>query len=172
MDSTCRYNYHPECEAAVNRQINLKLTNSYVYLSVAYFFDRHDQALPGFSQFFKKLSDKYRDYAFSVMKMQNQRGGRLVLKPIAMPDKNDWENGLVAMNHAFALETAMNQSTLDLHIIAQRCNDHHLCEFIESNFFDQQLTLLKELKDHISLLSLVGTGLSEYLYYKEMCSRC
>jgi len=32
--SQCRHNYHSETEAAVNKQINLELYASYVYLSM------------------------------------------------------------------------------------------------------------------------------------------
>lgn len=45
--SRVRQNYHAESEAGVNKQINLELTASYVYLSMAFYFDRDDVALPG-----------------------------------------------------------------------------------------------------------------------------
>ena len=32
--SLCRQNYHEECEAGINKQINLELYASYVYLSM------------------------------------------------------------------------------------------------------------------------------------------
>jgi len=34
MMSAIRQNYHPECEAAINKQINLELYASYVYQSM------------------------------------------------------------------------------------------------------------------------------------------
>lgn len=34
MASTIRHNFHEECEAAVNKQINQELYNSYVYMSM------------------------------------------------------------------------------------------------------------------------------------------
>jgi len=34
MSSAVRQNYHQDCEAAVNRQINMELYASYVYLSM------------------------------------------------------------------------------------------------------------------------------------------
>lgn len=34
MSSQVRQNFHQDCEAAVNRQINLELYASYVYLSM------------------------------------------------------------------------------------------------------------------------------------------
>lgn len=38
MDSQVRQNFHADCEAAVNRMINLELHASYVYLSMVSFF--------------------------------------------------------------------------------------------------------------------------------------
>ena len=39
--SQVRQNYHQDLEAAINRQINLELYASYVYLSMSYYFDRY-----------------------------------------------------------------------------------------------------------------------------------
>ena len=38
--SYARLDYHPECEAAVNEQINIEYTISYVYHSLYAYFDR------------------------------------------------------------------------------------------------------------------------------------
>lgn len=44
--------------------------------------DRDDVALANFSEYFKKASDEEREHAEKLMKFQNQRGGRIVLKAI------------------------------------------------------------------------------------------
>ena len=84
----CRQNYSSDSEAEVNKQINLELYASYVYLSMvrktliwkaskfvqftncpllqAYHFDRDDVALPGFFKYFKKASDEERQHAEKV----------------------------------------------------------------------------------------------------------
>jgi len=49
-----RVNYHEDCEGLVNRQINMELYASYVYLALAYHFDRYDVALKGHTKYFKK----------------------------------------------------------------------------------------------------------------------
>lgn len=48
----------------------------------SYYFDRDDVALPGFRKYFKKSSDEERGHAEKLMKYQNMRGGRIVLKAI------------------------------------------------------------------------------------------
>ncbi|MRA75978.1 hypothetical protein GH890_31585, partial [Bacillus thuringiensis] len=51
-----RQNYHAECEAGVNKQINLELYASYVYQSMAWYFNRDDVALPGIHRYLKRKS--------------------------------------------------------------------------------------------------------------------
>lgn len=72
--SQVRQNFHEETEAALNAQINMELTASYVYQALAYHYDRDDVALPGFSSFFKHNSDEEREHAEKFMKYLNKRG--------------------------------------------------------------------------------------------------
>uniref|UniRef100_A0A0B6Z1Q9 Ferritin n=1 Tax=Arion vulgaris TaxID=1028688 RepID=A0A0B6Z1Q9_9EUPU len=121
--SMCRQNYSEECEAGVNRQINLELYASYVYYSMAFHFNRDDVALPGFYQYFKKMSAEEREHAEKLMKYQNLRGGRIALQDIKKPEIDVWGSGLEAMMAALKLEKHVNQSLLDLHTIAENKND-------------------------------------------------
>merc|ERR1712141_856773 len=113
-----RQNYHTESESGVNKQINLELYASYVYHSMAFYFDRDDVALKGFHKFFKKQSEEEREHAEKLMKYQNKRGGRIVLQNIQKPDRDEWGTGLEAMQAALQLEKNVNQALLDLHKVA------------------------------------------------------
>lgn len=44
--------------------------------------DRDDVALDNFASYFRKASEEEREHAEKLMKYQNQRGGRIVLKAI------------------------------------------------------------------------------------------
>jgi len=162
-----RQNYHAESEAGVNKQINLELYASYVYHSMAFYFDRDDVALPGFHKYFKKASDEEREHAEKLMKFQNQRGGRIVLQPIQKPERDEWVSGLEAMKAALALEKNVNQALLDLHKLADSHGDAQMCDFIEANYLTEQVEAIKEISDHVTNLKRVGPGLGEYLYAKE-----
>jgi len=161
-----RQNYHEECEAGVNKQINLELYASYVYQSMAWYFDRDDVALPGFHKYFKKSSDEEREHAEKLMKFQNQRGGRIVLQDVKKPERDEWGSGLEAMQAALALEKHVNQALLDLHKLSDSNGDAQFCDFIEANFLTEQVEAIKEISDHITNLKRVGTGLGEYMYDK------
>ncbi|XP_053747700.1 ferritin heavy chain-like [Panthera pardus] len=167
--SQVRQNYHPQCEAAINSQINLELYASYVYLSMAFYFDRADVALENFSKFFLRQSHEESQHAEKLMQLQNQRGGRIRLRDIVKPDRDNWENGLNAMECAFHLEKSLNQSLLDLHQLATDKNDAHLCSFLETNYLHEQVKVIKELGGYITSLRKIETledGLAEYLFDK------
>jgi ferritin heavy chain len=93
MSSKIRQNYHDETEAAINKQINMEMYASYVYQSMAFYFERDDVALNGFSKFFKHNSDEEREHAEKLMNYQNKRGGRVLLSDIKKPDKDEWGTG-------------------------------------------------------------------------------
>jgi len=61
---------------------NLQCIFYVLSLLQAYYFDRDDVALKGFSNIFKKSSDEEREHAEKFMKYQSMRGGRIVLQPI------------------------------------------------------------------------------------------
>ncbi|XP_029289306.1 ferritin, heavy subunit-like isoform X3 [Cottoperca gobio] len=169
MTSQIRQNFHQDCEAAINRQINLELYASYVYLSMAYYFDRDDKSLPNFVKFFHAQSKEERQHAEKLMSLQNQRGGRIFLQNIRKPDRDEWGGGLEALDSCLQLEKSVNQSLLDLQKMAAEHNDPHLCDFIETHFLDEQVKSIKQLADWISNLRLMGapqSGMAEYLFDK------
>jgi len=168
--SQVRQNFHQEAEAGVNKQINLELYASYVYQQMAYHFDRDDVALPGFHKYFKKMSEEEREHAQKFMEFQNKRGGRIFLQDIIKPSKQEWNNGLEAMEAALELEKTVNQSLLDLHAVATRHVDPQFCDFLETHFLTEQVDSMKEIADYITNLRRVGQGLGEYMFDKESLS--
>merc|ERR1711916_301011 len=75
-ESFARKMYASECEAAVNRQINIEYSISYLYHSMYAFFDRDNVGLPGFAQYFKEESEEERGHAEKLLEYQNKRGGK------------------------------------------------------------------------------------------------
>ncbi|KAK4322535.1 hypothetical protein Pmani_006715 [Petrolisthes manimaculis] len=168
MASQVRINYHEDCEASINKQINMELYASYVYISMSYYFDRDDVSLPGMVKFFKESSDEERGHAQILMKYQNKRGGRIVLQAIAAPSLQEWGNSHDALQAALDLERKVNQSLLDLHATAGRNNDPHLSEMLEDEILKEQVDSIKKIGDMITRLKRAGTsGLGEYMFNKE-----
>merc|ERR1711872_422989 len=99
MCSKIRQNYHEECEALINKQINMEFYASYVYLSM--------------SSFFNRSSDEEREHGMKLMEYQTKRGGKVVFQDIAKPSSSEWGSPLQAMEAALELEKTVNQSLLD-----------------------------------------------------------
>ncbi|EFP01472.1 hypothetical protein GCK72_002203 [Caenorhabditis remanei] len=165
--SLARQNYHSEVEAAVNKQINIELYASYVYLSMSFYFDRDDVALPNIAKFFKAQSDEEREHATELMRVQNLRGGRVVLQDIQKPEKDEWGTALKAFEAALALEKFNNESLLKLHSTADGHNDAHLTDFIEEKYLDEQVKSINEFARIVANLKRVGPGVGEYVFDKE-----
>ena len=169
--SLARQNFHAETELALNKQISMELYASYVYQSMAYFFDRDDVALPGFYKFFKHQSDEEREHAEKLMKYINKRGGRVALQDVKRPTNDDWGRGINALESALELEKRVNQSLLDLHALATTHNDPQLCDFIEGEYLKEQVDSIKQISEMITRLKRAGTeGLGEYLFDKDLQS--
>ncbi|XP_076676282.1 soma ferritin-like [Andrena cerasifolii] len=165
--SLVRQNFHEECELALNKQINLELYASYVYLSMAYYFDRSDVALPGLQKYFKESSDEEREHAMKFMTYQNKRGGSINLTAIESPAKNDWLSAKDAMVEALDLEKKVNTSLLEMHALATTHCDPNFLDFLETEYLQEQVDSIKELADHVTNLQRVGEGLGVYVFDKE-----
>ena len=162
-------NYHPDCEAGINGQINLQIYASYVYLSMALYFDRDDVALKRFSHFFLRCSHTHKAQVEGLMHLQNRYGGRFCLRDLSKPDRANWESGLQAMQCALHLEKTVNQSLLDLHQLATAKNDPHLGHFLKTRHLHQQAEAIEALGGHVSNLQKMGApqvGMAEYLFDK------
>uniref|UniRef100_A0A2K5PWV9 Ferritin n=1 Tax=Cebus imitator TaxID=2715852 RepID=A0A2K5PWV9_CEBIM len=114
--SQVRQNYHQDSEAAINRQINLELYASYVYLSISYYFDRDDVALKNFAKYFLHQSHEEREHAQKLMKLVH-----------------------------YIWKKNMHQALLKLHKLTTDKNDPHLCDFIETHYLNEQVKSIKEL---------------------------
>jgi len=166
MTSRLRQNFHEDCEAAINRQINMELYASYTYLSMGFFFDRDDIAFKNVKKYFLKASDEEKEHASKLMEYQNMRGGRILLSSIDKPACDEWGSILTAFEAALDLEKKVNASLLSIHKIASDHNDPQMCDFLETHYLEEQVKAIKELSDHITNLKRNDTGLGEYLFDK------
>lgn len=57
---------------------------------------------------------------------------------------------------------------MEVHSIASSHNDVNMCDFIETEFLQEQVESIKEIADHVTNLQRVGEGLGVYLYDQKM----
>jgi ferritin heavy chain len=138
--------------------------------------------------YFKHSSDEEREHAMKLLKYLNKRGGRIVLQDIKNPDTPFEFSAAEAMEKALELEKIVNevrkwifdsikinkihfQSLLEVHGIATNHNDANLCDFLESEFLQEQVDAIKEIADHVTNLKRVGDGLGVYLFDKQFSEK-
>lgn len=153
----------------INMQINRELFAHYTYLSMAMHFDRDDIDLPGFYKFFKESAEEEMEHAQRLMKYQNMRGGRVKLQQVMTPCKDEWGDGLQAMQDALKLEKEEYKSLLRLHEAAHGSDDPQLQDFLEAEFLGEQVKSIKQLSNHINILKRLNEtnyNLGEYQFDK------
>jgi len=161
-ESFARKMYASECEAAVNRQINIEYSISYLYHSMYAFFDRDNVGLPGFAEYFKSESEEEREHAEKLIEYQNKRGGKVVLgalmSPITEFDHEKKGEALYAMELALSLEKLNYEKLVDVHRVADEAGDPSLTDFIEGEYLEEQVEAIKKVATFVSQLRRIGKG--------------
>merc|ERR1711964_711606 len=166
--SKVKQNYHPDSEALINKQINMELYASYVYLSMSAYFARDDVALHGFSKRFRAASHEERDHAEALIDYQNMRGGRVVFQEIAKPTCDEWGTALEAIEASLELEKTVNESLLNMHKMAGSQSDAQLTDYIEGTYLKEQVEAIKEIGDLVTKMKRAGDGLGLHVIDKEL----
>ncbi|KAK9837843.1 hypothetical protein WJX74_006103 [Apatococcus lobatus] len=160
-DNFARVDYHRECEYAVNEQINIEYNLSYVYHSMASYFNRDNVGLPGLTQYFRDESLSERGHAQMLMDFQASRGGRVKLAHLTAP-QSDYSNAdkgdaLNAMELALSLEKLNFNKLRQLHDVADKHEDAQMADFVE-DMLAEQVNDVKQAADYVAQLRRVGPG--------------
>jgi len=164
----CRQNFAAQSELLLNQQVQMELAASHSYLSMGAYFDRADVALPGFKAWAMKQSKEESEHAEKFIKYVNLRGGQYVPSPIPQPVVYEWSSALEAMQHALKMEMAVNRALLKLHQTASDLADPQLCDFLETNYLEEQVESINQIAQIARKLTRAGPGLGEYSVDKEM----
>lgn len=163
-----RQNFAETPENLLNLQVQMELSASHAYSTMAAYFDRADVALPGFREWAKKQSEEEREHAEKFIEYLNLRGGDYVPMAIAKPEKTSWSSALEAMEHALTMEMQVNKALLRLHKAADEAGDPQMCDFLESNYLTEQVESINHIAKVVRKLIRAGPGLGEYTVDREM----
>lgn len=160
--SLARSDYAEKLEAAVNEQINIEYNMSYIYHSLASYYDRDNVALLGFAAHYREQSEDERKHAQLLIEHQNRRGGRVKLQTILGPEAEFGHDtkgeALFGAEIALSLEKLNFQKLRDLHAVASEAGDSEFCHFIEDYLLDSQAREVKEAANMVTDLRRVGKG--------------
>jgi ferritin len=106
---------------ATNEQINKELYSSYLYLSMAAYFESKN--LPGFAKWMRVQADEEIKHGMKFYQHLVDRGGRVLLKGIAAPE-TDWKSNLDVFKEAQSHEAAVTASINNLYELALKEKDY------------------------------------------------
>jgi ferritin len=113
---------------ALNQQLNAELFSSYLYLSMAAYFESIN--LKGFANWMRVQTQEELVHAMKFYDFIIERGGKAVLAPIEGPP-TEWESPLAVFEHAYEHEqkvTGLINNLVDLSIAEQ---DHATNNFLQ-----------------------------------------
>jgi ferritin len=147
-----------EIEGALNDQINAEIYSSYLYLSMASYFE--SLSLPGFSNWFKIQAQEELTHAMKFFDFISERGGRVQLKPIEGPP-TEWESPLSAFEAAYKHEVHVTDRINKLVDLSIKLSDHAantLLQWFVSEQVEEEATA-DEIVQHLKLVKGEGQGL-------------
>ena len=118
----------PNVEEALNRQVNAELFSSYLYLSMAAYFD--SQNLPGMANWMRIQAQEELIHALKIFDFIGERDGRVLLTQIDSP-KTEWTSPLNAFQDALEHERKVTGLINDLVDLSLAEKDHAANTFLQ-----------------------------------------
>ncbi|XP_036282470.1 ferritin light chain-like [Pipistrellus kuhlii] len=103
-----------------------------------------DVALEGVGHFLWELVEKKREGAEHLLKLQNQRPGRILFQDVLRPPRMSGQTQ-DAREAALALARSLNQALLELRAPGSTRADAQLCDFRENHFLGEEVKLIKKM---------------------------
>jgi ferritin len=139
-------------EAAINDQISKEFFASYLYLSMAAYFEV--QSLPGFAKWMRVQADEERGHAMRLFDYLIDAGGRVRLQ--AMPEPTaEFKGALHVMQESLEHEQKVTASIRKLYELADKEKDYATQMHLQW-FITEQLEEEKQVTDIIARLKLAG----------------
>jgi ferritin len=106
---------------AINKQINAELYSSYLYLSMAAYFE--DLNLPGFANWMRVQTQEENFHAMKFFDYLSERGGRIILDSIVAPP-TEWTSPLDVFEYTYKHEQLVTSLINDLVDLSIEIKDH------------------------------------------------
>jgi ferritin len=138
-------------EQAINEQINKELYSSYLYLSMAAYFENKN--LPGFAKWMYVQADEERGHGMKFFEHLVDRGGKVELKPIAGP-ATEWKLSLDVFKQVQEHEAFITASINALYELAGKEKDYPTQVLLQW-FITEQVEEEKNAADIVQQLELI-----------------
>lgn len=157
-----------ELEKALNEQINAELWSAYLYLAMGMNFET--AGLPGVANWFKVQFKEEQAHAEIFMNYINQRGGRVVLAPIAEVP-TEWPSALEAFKATLEHERKVTAMINNLYAMAETEHDYATRDKLNW-FVAEQVEEEETAQNYIDKFNLIGNdGMGIYMLDQELGAR-
>jgi ferritin len=136
---------------AMNEQINKELFSSYLYLSMAAYFE--DKNLTGFAHWMRLQADEEHEHAMKFYNFILDAGGRVYLKAIDAPE-TEWSSNLEVATQVAAHEGKVTASINDLYELALKEKDY-AAQVMLQWFISEQVEEEKNAAELVAKLRLI-----------------
>ena len=136
---------------AINEQINKEFYSSYLYLSMAAYFE--DKNLMGFGHWMRLQADEERGHAMKFYNYILDRGGHVKLKAIDAPE-TEWKSNLVVAEQVAEHEANVTASIHALYELAQKEKDY-AAQVLLQWFITEQVEEEKNAAELVAKLRLI-----------------
>ncbi len=136
---------------AINEQINKELFSSYLYLSMAAYFE--DRNLPGFAHWMRVQEAEEREHAMKFYDFILECGGKVTLKAIDAP-KTEWSSTMEVVEEVAAHEAKVTASIYALYELALAEKDYP-AQIMLQWFITEQVEEEKNVAEIIASLKMI-----------------
>ena len=147
-------------EKALNDQINAEIFSSYLYLSMAAYFE--SQNWMGFAAWMKIQSQEEYGHAMKFFKYVNDVAGKVTLDAIEKP-KNDWKSPIAAFEEAQKHELYITDRINKLVALANQEKDYAAGLFL-NYFVTEQVEEVAAVNQIIHKFKLIGDNKSSLFF--------
>ena len=151
---------NPQIQDAFNKQLNAEYFSSYLYLSMAAYFEA--QSLSGMAQWMRIQAQEEEMHAMKFFDFINERDGRVTLTAIEAP-KTEWKSPLEAFQDAYEHEQKITGMINELSNLSASLKDHAAHNFLEW-FVAEQVEEENSVRTIVDQLKLVGDhGVGQFI---------
>jgi ferritin len=136
---------------AINEQINKELFSSYLYLSMAAYFEAKN--LSGFGNWMRVQAEEERQHAMKFYDFVLETGGKVTLKAIDAP-KTEWNSNLEVAEEVAAHEAKVTASIYALYELALKEKDYP-AQIMLQWFINEQVEEEKNAADIVADLKMI-----------------
>ena len=170
--SEIRQDFDKNSEMELNQLIDTWLDTNFKLYSMAYYFERQDISLDGFSSFIKRKAKSGKILIRKMLDYMNTRGGKVIFNDIKRPSQDEWGTGSEAVQVCLELLKKLYETVNQVDQTATTNNDLHFRSFLEKEIMGTLLINIRLVGSVITDLQRTGSSaMGEYAVNKDLARR-